>query len=109
MRARASLAFLLLLVSTGRAHAGSQPMRAKLGMVTSQNYIASQIGVQVLWDGGTAVDAAVATAFALAVTHPAAGNVGGGGFLLHRPGWGRPVAYDFRETAPAGASPTMFL
>jgi gamma-glutamyltranspeptidase/glutathione hydrolase len=55
------------------------------------------------------VDAAVATAFALVVTHPAAGNIGGGGFLLYRPPAGEAVAYNFRESAPAGASPTMFL
>jgi gamma-glutamyltranspeptidase/glutathione hydrolase len=65
--------------------------------------------VDALRDGGNAVDAAVATAFALAVTHPAAGNIGGGGFLLYRPAIGEPVAYDFREVAPAAASPTMFL
>jgi gamma-glutamyltranspeptidase/glutathione hydrolase len=98
-----------LTLTAGLAHAGSQPMRGKNGMVVSQNYLASQIGVEVLWDGGTAVDAAVATAFALAVSHPAAGNIGGGGFLLHRPAKGAPVAYDFRETAPAAATPTMFL
>ena len=78
-------------------------------MVATQEARASQVGVQVLADGGTAVDAAVATAFALAVTHPTAGNVGGGGFLLLRTASGDAVAYDFRETAPAGASPTMWL
>jgi len=88
---------------------GGQPIRAKQGMVVSQNFMASQAGIEVLWAGGTAVDAAVATAFALAVTHPSAGNIGGGGFLLYRPASGDPVAYDFRETAPAGSSPTMFL
>jgi gamma-glutamyltranspeptidase / glutathione hydrolase len=102
-------AAVTLTLTAGLAHAGSQPMRGKHGMVVSQNYMASQIGVEVLWDGGNAVDAAVATAFALAVTHPAAGNIGGGGFLLHRPAKGEPSAYDFRETAPAAASPTMFL
>ena len=106
MRVRIAVA---LALTAGIAHAASQPMRGKHGMVVSQNYMASQIGVEVLWDGGNAVDAAVATAFALAVTHPAAGNIGGGGFLLHRPAKGDPVAYDFRETAPAAASPTMFL
>jgi gamma-glutamyltranspeptidase/glutathione hydrolase len=65
--------------------------------------------MDVIMDGGNAVDAAVATAFALAVTHPAAGNIGGGGFLVYRRAAGEAVAYDFRETAPAGASPTMFL
>jgi gamma-glutamyltranspeptidase / glutathione hydrolase len=75
----------------------------------SQSALASQVGADVLRDGGGAVDAAVATAFALAVTHPVAGNVGGGGFLLYRPAAGEPAAYDFRETGPARATPTMFL
>src|SRR5262249_21258354 len=56
-----------------------------------------------------AIDAAVATAFALAVTHPAAGNIGGGGFIVLRRAGGEAVVYDFRETAPAGSSPDMFL
>jgi len=89
--------------------AASEPVRARNGMVSSQNFIASQVGVEVLWDGGNAVDAAVATAFALAVTHPTAGNIGGGGFLVLRPAKGEPVAYDFREMAPARATATMFL
>jgi gamma-glutamyltranspeptidase / glutathione hydrolase len=91
------------------AGAGSVPTRAREGMVVSQNEIASRIGAEVLVEGGNAVDAAVATAFALAVTHPTAGNIGGGGFIVYRPVSGEPAAYDFRETAPAGASPTMFL
>jgi gamma-glutamyltranspeptidase/glutathione hydrolase len=78
-------------------------------MVVSVNSLASQVGSAVLADGGAALDAAVATAFALAVTHPAAGNIGGGGFLLYRPASAAPAAYDFRETAPSGSSPTMFL
>ncbi len=102
-------AFLLAGVLSADLQAGSQPVRARNGMVSSQNVIASQVGVEVLWDGGNAVDAAVATAFALAVTHPTAGNIGGGGFLVLRPAKGEAVAYDFRETAPARASPTMFL
>ena len=84
-------------------------MRARNGMVVSQNALASQVGAAMLVAGGSATDAAVATAFALAVVHPSAGNIGGGGFLLHRPARGEAVVYDFRETAPAAASPTMFL
>jgi gamma-glutamyltranspeptidase/glutathione hydrolase len=78
-------------------------------MVVSQEAVASRVGNQVLRDGGNAVDAAIATALALAVTHPAAGNIGGGGFLVYRPASGEPAAYDFRETAPAAATPAMFL
>lgn len=87
----------------------SVPTRARGGIVASQNEIASRVGAKALEDGGTAVDAAVATAFALAVVHPTAGNIGGGGFLIFRPAAGDPVAYDFREMAPGKASPTMFL
>src|SRR5213593_5100714 len=89
--------------------AGSVPIRAQRGMVASQNETASRIGADVVKEGGTAVDAAVATAFALAVVHPTAGNIGGGGFLVYRPARAEPVAYDFREVAPAKASPTMFI
>src|SRR6058998_4458943 len=91
------------------AGAVSVPVRAQKGMVASQNGIASRIGADVIKEGGTAVDAAVATAFALAVVHPTAGNIGGGGFVVYRPAKGEPIAYDFREVAPAKASPTMFI
>src|SRR5580765_2408969 len=87
----------------------SVPMRAQKGMVASQNEIASKIGADIIAAGGTAVDATVGTAFALAVVHPTAGNIGGGGFIVYRPAKGEPVAYDFREVAPAKASPTMFM
>jgi gamma-glutamyltranspeptidase / glutathione hydrolase len=90
-------------------HAGVEPARARSGMVASQSFIASEVGVRALEDGGTAMDAAVATAMALAVTHPAAGNIGGGGFLLYRSATGEAETFDFRETAPAAASATMFL
>jgi gamma-glutamyltranspeptidase/glutathione hydrolase len=93
-----------LSITTG---ASSVPIRAQKGMVGSQSEIASRIGAEVIAAGGNAVDAAVATAFALAVTHPSAGNIGGGGFLVYRPASGEPVTYDFREKAPAKASPTM--
>jgi gamma-glutamyltranspeptidase/glutathione hydrolase len=89
--------------------AGSAPIRARVGMVVSQNNVASEVGWQVIKNGGNAVDAAVATAFALAVTHPTAGNIGGGGFLVYRPASGDPTSYDFREAAPAGSNPEMWL
>jgi len=89
--------------------AGSVPVRARSGMVASQNFIASRIGADTMMAGGNAVDAAVATAFALAVTHPSAGNIGGGGFLVYRPATGDPVVWDFREVAPARARADMFL
>lgn len=97
---------LVLLVSTS---AFGQVARARDGMVVSQNEVASKIGADVLREGGNAVDAAVATAFALAVTHPTAGNLGGGGFIVFRSGTGETDAYDFREMAPAKATPTMFI
>ena len=91
------------------AVAANAPVRANKGMVVSANSLASEIGAATLRRGGNAVDAAVATAFALAVVHPTAGNIGGGGFLVLRPVEGEPVAYDFRETAPAAAHPEMWL
>jgi gamma-glutamyltranspeptidase/glutathione hydrolase len=102
-----SCAVLVLCGAT--ALTGSVPVRLVHEMVVSQSDIASRVGAQALADGGTAVDAAVATAFALAVTHPTAGNIGGGGFLLFRPASGEPSAYDFREVAPSRATPSMFI
>lgn len=103
-------AFLFLaLFATTAAAVARTPVAADSCLVVSQNSVASRIGAEVMRDGGNAVDAAVATAFALAVIHPTAGNIGGGGFLLWRPNQGDPVAYDFRETAPAGAHPQMWL
>ena len=109
MRNRPLAVVLGALVSlTALAHA-DELARARAGMVASGDASATRIGAAVLRDGGTAVDAAVATAFALAVTHPAAGNIGGGGFLLLRMASGESAFYDFRETAPAAATATMFL
>jgi gamma-glutamyltranspeptidase/glutathione hydrolase len=102
-------AFSLFVLATPTVHAGSTPARAKLGMVVSQSDIASEVGFQVMKNGGNAMDSAIATAFALAVTHPTAGNIGGGGFLLYRPTSGAAVSYDFRESAPSGSSPEMWL
>jgi gamma-glutamyltranspeptidase/glutathione hydrolase len=82
---------------------------ARNGMVASSNKTASQVGIDILKKGGNAIDASVATAFALAVTHPSAGNIGGGGFLVFLDASGTATTIDFREKAPLKASPTMFL
>jgi gamma-glutamyltranspeptidase/glutathione hydrolase len=86
------------------------PVVATHGMVVSQEAQASRVGVEILQRGGNAVDAAVATGFALAVTLPRAGNLGGGGFMLvHLAHEKKTIAIDYRETAPAGATRDMFL
>lgn len=86
------------------------PTLAKGGMVSAQEGIAAQVGADILSRGGNAVDAAVATGFALAVTHPEAGNLGGGGFMLvHLAETGETLAIDFREMAPSRASRDMYL
>ena len=92
----------------------AQGILAHNGMVVAQESRAARIGVEVLDRGGNAVDAAVATGFALAVTYPRAGNLGGGGFMVihlanYRNLRKRDIAIDYRETAPAAATPTMFL
>src|SRR3954469_9596428 len=87
---------------------GEQPARAAHGMVVSVHHLASDVGLAVLREGGNAVDAAVATGFALAVVHPIAGNLGGGGFLLLRTHDGKTTFIDFREKAPLAASETMY-
>ncbi len=99
------LLFLLLAL----AISAQTPPAGKGGMVVSQERLASEAGAHALREGGSAMDAAVATAFALAVVHPAAGNLGGGGFLLSRPAEGQPSIMDFRETAPMAAEPRMWL
>ncbi|MHA7776120.1 gamma-glutamyltransferase [Roseibium sp. M-1] len=87
-----------------------QPVTAQNGMVASQEAVASQVGVDILKRGGNAVDAAIATGFALAVSLPRAGNLGGGGFMLiHLAGSGETKALDYREMAPAAAFRDMFL
>ena len=84
-------------------------MRARHGIVASTNEIASNVGVDIMKRGGNAVDAAIAVAFALAVTHPAAGNLGGGGFMMIRLKDGRTTAIDYREMAPAAATRNIYL
>ena len=88
----------------------AQGILAHNGMVVAQESRAARIGVEILDRGGNAVDAAVATGFALAVTYPRAGNIGGGGFMvIHLAKDNRDIAIDYRETAPGAATPTMFL
>ena len=86
-----------------------ESVRSQAGMVSSQQWIASQVGADVLSSGGNAVDAAIATGFALAVTHPTAGNIGGGGFMVIRFPNGQSTAIDFREKAPLASDPEMWL
>lgn len=85
------------------------PVAAENGMVVSAQHLATQVGVDVLKRGGNAVDAAVAVGYALAVVYPAAGNLGGGGFMTINLADGRKTFLDFRETAPRGATANMYL
>jgi len=111
---RFSLIIAGLFLATGlfqstAAQSGRIPVTARNGMVVSSSAIASRAGVDVLEQGGNAIDAAVATAFALAVTHPGAGNIGGGGFMVYHGADGTVTTFNFREKAPLAASSTMFL
>ena len=99
----------LVLGSINTLAASREPVRARHGIVASTNEIASQVGVDILKRGGNAVDAAIAVAFALAVTHPAAGNLGGGGFMMIRLNNGKSSAIDYREMAPAAAHRNVYL
>ncbi len=99
---------LSLIVIAGTAEA-RQPVRARKAMVVAQEPNATDVGLAVLKNGGNAVDAAVAVGFALAVTHPFAGNIGGGGFMLVRFADGRTTFIDFREKAPLAGSRNMYL
>ena len=107
---RLVLALLLPTLLLGAAHAASPaPVEGAGGMVVSSQRLASEAGAQILREGGNAVDAAVATAYAEAVVNPCCGNLGGGGFLVARLADGRAVFLDFRETAPAKATRDMYL
>jgi gamma-glutamyltranspeptidase/glutathione hydrolase len=103
-----AVAFALSTLS-GPGLAQRLSVEARHGMVASASSSASEIGVEVLRRGGNAVDAAVATGFALAVTYPRAGNIGGGGFMVVRMADGRSTAIDFREVAPSRATSDMYL
>ncbi len=113
LRSRRWTLALLLLAAMASAvqvqSASREPVRARRGMVGSTDEHASRAGLQVLQQGGNAVDAAVAVGFALAVTHPAAGNIGGGGFMVIRMADGRETSIDYREMAPSRAHRDMFL
>jgi gamma-glutamyltranspeptidase/glutathione hydrolase len=109
MRMRRSLPLLLCLVCAVPASAVRQPVRARHGMVVAMESTAVDVGVSVLQKGGNAVDAAVAVGFTMAVTHPFAGNLGGGGYMLIRLADGRTTFIDFRERAPEKASRNMYL
>src|ERR1700734_142925 len=101
-----------VLISAAVLSAGlsaHEPVRARHGMVVADEPLATDVGVAVLQGGGNAVDAAGAVGFALAVTHPFAGNLGGGGFMLVRFADGRSTFIDFRERAPQKASRDMYL
>ena len=102
------LLFLALLVAVP-ATASVHPIHAPHAIVVSVHELASRVGVEVMQAGGNAVDAAVATGFALAVVHPAAGNIGGGGFMLIRMADGKAHFLDYREMAPAAATRDMYL
>ncbi len=97
------------LFSNLQAQSGRIPVKGKNGMVVSSHYLASEVGKDILKKGGNAVDAAVATAFALSVALPSAGNIGGGGFLVYYGADGEKTTFNFREKAPLKATPEMYL
>jgi len=106
---RSSFALTLSLSATLTWAASPAPIAGANGMVVSAQHLASQVGVQVLKDGGNAVDAAVAVGYALAVVYPTAGNLGGGGFMTIRFKDGKSTFLDFRERAPLAAKKDMYL
>ncbi|WP_298364455.1 gamma-glutamyltransferase [uncultured Bradyrhizobium sp.] len=98
------------VAASAPGHAASvAPVAAENGMVVSAQHLATQVGIEVLKRGGNAIDAAVAVGYALAVAYPAAGNLGGGGFMTIQLADGRKTFLDFRETAPKGATANMYL
>ncbi|MEO8667774.1 MAG: gamma-glutamyltransferase, partial [Bauldia sp.] len=102
-------AFLLSAHAAVALAASAPPAKAPDGMVVTSHHLASEVGAAILREGGNAVDAAVAIGYALAVVNPCCGNIGGGGFATIRMADGTTTVIDFRETAPAAATGTMFL
>jgi len=100
---------VVAVFASAAAVASTQPVHAQHAIVASVHELASRAGVEIMQAGGNAVDAAVATGFALAVVHPAAGNIGGGGFMLIRMADGKTHFLDYREKAPAAATRDMYL
>src|SRR4051812_9140568 len=96
-------------IGRGALAASAAPVAAEHGMVVSAHQLATRVGVDVLRKGGNAVDAAVAVGYALAVVYPAAGNLGGGGFMTLQLADGKKTFIDFREKAPLAAKPDMYL
>ncbi len=107
--ARPLLAAALAIWHFGAQAASQPPVAAESGMVVTAQHLATRVGVDVLKDGGNAVDAAVAVGYALAVVYPAAGNIGGGGFMTIQLADGRKTFLDFREKAPLAATADMYL
>lgn len=106
----AKFSFLILVSFSLFAQTSQKPLiEGNQGMVVSTHPVASDIGLAILKKGGNAIDAAVAVNFALAVCHPSAGNIGGGGFLVYRDKAGNLKALDYREKAPSAASRDMYL
>ena len=103
-----SILYLILLLHSSCTNE-PQPVSAENGMVVSTSSYASKVGVEILQKGGNAVDAAVAVGFALAVTYPTAGNLGGGGFMVIHLDDGKNTMIDFREKAPIAAFQEMYL
>ena len=108
-RIKPLLAAALALACVSAQAASQAPVAAENGMVVTAQHLATRIGVDVLKDGGNAVDAAVAVGYALAVVYPAAGNLGGGGFMTIQLADGRKAFLDFRENAPLAATANMYL
>jgi len=105
----ATASALLLFGNIAATAAGRIAVRGENGVIASSSELASEIGIEIMQNGGNAIDAAVATAFAMAVTWPTAGNIGGGGFLVYHGANGERSTFDFREKAPLASTKTMYL